>query len=252
MALDGAGVQAHRAGVIAGIVAIAACPPAGAIEAHHHGFLVGHPGQTLEQADRTPEAAKQMPRQREIQRKHHGGGNQENALVAGQGGVHEIAVYLCRRQKISQQRHRPDKRQRHRNRQRQPPVMTIGFDHAAIRAALGKGFPIPYAVLADGSAHQGINGFHNRKMRAQPTTIQPPVFPGYPDHQCHRCGKRQKAAQKNIEYRRAHAGFSRQERVQPERPGIAEQDEMAQRQIEAENIQRRCQHEQQEKCRAQE
>lgn len=63
---DGARFEAHRADVVAGVVARLAhlCPRR--FKRHHHGPRIGHPGKALKQAHGAAKAAKEVPCKQEL------------------------------------------------------------------------------------------------------------------------------------------------------------------------------------------
>jgi len=68
---------------------------AATVEAGHHGLVVAHPGEALEQAGGTGVAAELGGREHEFDEKGEGSGNEENTLVARQRAVPKIAVDFC-------------------------------------------------------------------------------------------------------------------------------------------------------------
>ncbi len=107
MALDIPRLEAHRAGLLTGGVAGAAIGRAAAIEADHHGLLVGHPGDTLKHAHRTGEATEQMPGKQKLDTQDDRRRAEKNDFVAGQFETDQVRVDLRRRQQVGQKHHRP-------------------------------------------------------------------------------------------------------------------------------------------------
>ena len=170
----------------------------------------------------------------------------EARLVAGQFAVPQVAVDFGRRQQIGEQRHRPEEGEGQRQRHHHQPVQGVGLGDAAVGIAFRQGVPVPDALLADGAAQHAVDGFHHRKMRAQPAAVEAAVFPRDPDAGADHAEDRQAAAQDDIERGLGGVDASGEEVVQPQCPVHAEEKEMLEVEVEAEQVEYRRQHEQDE------
>ena len=85
IAFDGAGFQAHRAGMFARGVTITARLGALAVKADHQGFAVAHPNETLRQADSAAKTAEQMACKGKFKHEQQCAHTDEQRLVASQG-----------------------------------------------------------------------------------------------------------------------------------------------------------------------
>ena len=88
-----------------------------------------------------------------------------------------------------------------------------------------------------------VEGFHHRKMRAQPAAIQPSPAPGDAEHRRRQQQRRRDRAEQNIERHLAVVDPAGQLLVQPQRPRVAEDDQVAGDQVEAQQVEHRREHE---------
>jgi hypothetical protein len=83
-------------------------------------------------------------------------------------------------------------------------------------------------------------------VRTEPAAIEPTEAPGDEQEERRTTEDRQESTEEEVERRVADAGLTGEEGVDPERPMLSEQDRVAQRQIDAEQVERRGQEKERE------
>lgn len=242
-----AGLQAHGAGVVAGRPATGAVGGPLALEAHHHGLAVAHPGQALEEAHGTGVAAEEVAGEEEFDGQHRRAGRDEDTLVAGGRAREQVAIHLEGRQQIGQQHHRPQEGEAHRQGHRHQPPAPVVAECPAVRQARRQGFPLPQAGLAGGAPHQPVDGLHHREMGAQPAAIEPAPAPGHDQERRPGAEDGQEDAQPDVGPQLAQADPSGRVVVQPDMPFPAQEPRMAGHQVVAQQVEDRRQDEEDEK-----